>query len=110
MLRLPKIVKPPEGHYAACAPSGMSICEAGKMIGKTVTKVEFGFREDIEGVHRTELLIVHFADGSILAIETGSNAGNLASEHEGLRGEEFYVDFLLHWVPARSDDANADSL
>ena len=102
MLQLPKIERPPDGHY--------SICEATKMVGKTVAKVEFGFREEIEGVHGSEVLIVHFSDGSILGIETGSNSENLATEHEGLRAEQFHVDFLLHWVPALSDAVNANSL
>ncbi|OFW41086.1 MAG: hypothetical protein A3J28_15810 [Acidobacteria bacterium RIFCSPLOWO2_12_FULL_60_22] len=92
MLQLPKIGRPPEAHY--------SICQASQMVGKTVAKVEFGFRENIEGVHGSELLIVHFTDGSILSIDTGSNAGNLAHQHEGLKENDFHVDLSLHWVPA----------
>jgi hypothetical protein len=42
--------------------------------------VEFGFREDIEGVHQSEALVVHFSDGSIMGIETGSNARDIDEE------------------------------
>jgi hypothetical protein len=81
----------------------MTILEARQMAGKTISRVEVGFREKIEGVHQSELLIIHFTDGSILSIETGSNAGNLSSENPELNAEDFHVDFILQWVPALSE-------
>lgn len=54
---LPHINRPPEAHY--------SIVQASRMKGKTVEKVEFGFREEIEGVHESEALIIYFTDGSV---------------------------------------------
>lgn len=89
--RLPHIVCPPETHY--------SIVQASLMVGRTVEKVEFGFREEREGVHQSEVLIIHFTDGSIVSLETGSNAGNLADDENGLRPGDFHVDFEVHWVP-----------
>lgn len=89
--RLPRIVRPPEANY--------SINEAVRMEGRTITKVEFGFREDIEGVHQSEALVVHFSDGSIMGIETGSNARNLSDKPS--QPEDFHVDFRMHWVPPR---------
>jgi hypothetical protein len=69
------------------------------MVGKTVAKVEFGFREHIDDVHQSEVLIIRFADGSIMSIDTGSNAWNLSDDEKGLRPDDFHVDFVIHWVP-----------
>ena len=80
------------GHY--------SICQTALMKGKTVDKVEYGFREDIPGVHQSELLILHFTDGSVASIHTGSNARNIADQHSGLEPDEFHVSFHVHWVPS----------
>jgi len=88
---LPHINRPPEAHY--------SIEQVSQMRGKTVEKVEFGFRKEIEGVHESEALIIYFTDGSIMSLEAGSNVGNLASDENGLRPEDFHVDFIVHWVP-----------
>jgi hypothetical protein len=88
---LPKIVRPPMAHF--------SIVEASKMKGKTVEKVEFGFRKGIEGVHDSEALIIYFTDGSIMGLDTGSNALNLSNNENGLRPEDFHVDLKVQWVP-----------
>jgi hypothetical protein len=69
------------------------------MSGKTIEKVESGFRERVTGVHQSEALIVYFTDGSIMSLEAGSNVGNLVNDENHLRPEEFHVDFLVHWVP-----------
>lgn len=91
LARLPQIVQPAEPGY--------SICQAKNMVGKTVRAVEFGFREDIPGVHGSEVLICRFTDGSVLAIDTGSNASNISATHRDLSPEDFTVDLDLHWVP-----------
>lgn len=88
---LPEIGKAAEPHY--------SICQASRMQGKTVERVESGSGKRIENVHQSEVIIIHFTDGSILSIDTGSNVGNLALEVSGLKGEDFDVNFRLHWVP-----------
>ena len=92
MSQMPRIARPSEGHY--------SICQAALMTGKTVDRVEYGFRHEIQGVHESELLILHFTDGSIVSIHTGSNASNLAHRHTGLEPDEFHVSFHVHWVPS----------
>jgi hypothetical protein len=94
---LPHITRPPEAHY--------SIVQASRMKGKTVEKVEFGFRKEIEGLHESEALIIYFTDGSIISFEAGSNVGNLVSDENRLRPEDFHVDFVVHWVPELSRDA-----
>ena len=76
------------------------ITEAVRMESRTITKVEFGFLEDIEGVHQSEALVVHFSDGSSMGIETGSNARNLGDRPS--KPEDFHVDFRMHWAPPRS--------
>lgn len=88
---LPRIDRPPQAHY--------SIVQATQMKGKTVEHVEFGFRKDIGGVHQSEAIIIYFTDGSMVSLEAGSNVGNLVSDDNGLRPEDFHVDFILHWVP-----------
>ena len=89
LAHLPRIGRAVEQRYP--------INRAVAMIGKTVAKVEFGFRHDIEGVHHSELLLIYFTDGSIMSIDTGSNARNLSDRaHEP---QDFHVDFRIHWVP-----------
>ena len=69
------------------------------MVGKTITKVDFGFREEVQGVHQSELIVIHFTDGSIMSIDTGSNARNLSDR--GHEPQDFHVDFRIHWVPPK---------
>ncbi len=76
-----------------------TIMEARRMEGKTVEKVEAGYREDREGVHGSEVVIIHFTDGSMMGLETGSNAGNIASRNDGIRPDDFHVSFRPQWVP-----------
>ncbi|MDE0634924.1 MAG: hypothetical protein OXI43_03605 [Candidatus Poribacteria bacterium] len=100
---LPKIVGDVESHY--------SICKSKKMEGKTVEKVWFGMREEIENVHQSEVLYVEFKEGEILAIELGANASDFLHT-EGINPNELDVYFCLKWVPAPSnrneDEDNSD--
>lgn len=91
---LPEIGDDAEPHY--------SICKAADMEGKTVEKVRFGMRKDIEEVHQSEVLYIYFTDGAVLAIETGSNARNLV-DRTVRDPNEFHVDFMLTWVPPPSN-------
>lgn len=90
MKYLPTIVAPPD--------SGTSINGALVMKGKTVERVEIGRREEIEGVHQSEAIVLHFTDGSIMSLDSGSNARNLACEAHP--PQAFHVDFRVNWVPA----------
>jgi len=69
---LPKIAKAPS--------AGDSVNAALKMKGKTVASVEVGTEGEIKDRHQTEVVIVHFTDGSIMSIVTGSNAANFSCE------------------------------
>ena len=90
---LPKIVRPASPHY--------SICQAGQMKGKAVERVEYGHREEYDEGHQSEVLRIHFTDGSILSIDTHSNVGNLADDIPDLNCDAFDVSFSLHWVPEK---------
>lgn len=63
------------------------------MVGKTVKSVEAGVRQHNPRVHEGELIVVHFTDGTSLAIDTGSNAANLRPSNPS----EFHTDFMLEW-------------
>ena len=88
---LPRIDRLAEAHYA--------ITKLPTIIGKTVERVEFGFREHHDSAQQSEAMILYFTDGSVLGIDTGSNATNIADDHEGLQSDDFHVDFRLQWVP-----------
>jgi hypothetical protein len=90
---LPRIVRPPESNY--------SINDAVRMEGRAIAKVEFGFRHDLKGVDQSELLLIYFTDGSIMGIDTGSNAANLRDRPS--QPEDFHVDFRMHWVPPSNE-------
>ncbi len=89
---LPVITRPPETTY--------SIVGASQMEGKTIEKVEFGFRKDIKNVHGSEALVIYFTDGSVMGLDTGSNAMNLCNDENNLNPEDFLVDFDVNWVKA----------
>lgn len=90
---LPKIAAPASPHF--------SVCQASQMKGKTVDDVEFGLAKETEYAHRSELLIIRFTDGSIMSIDTHTNAGNLADEVTGLKPKDFDVNYSLRWVPPK---------
>ena len=76
--------------------------QAPKMEGKTVKTVKFGVREHHTELHQSDVLLLEFTDGSILSIQTGSNADNIVHdlEQRGVRMEpdEFHTDFVLIWA------------
>jgi hypothetical protein len=82
----PTPAAPPEAHY--------SINEALRMMGKTVQSVYVGYRKRVPKVHQSELIVIHFTDGTALAIDTGSNAKNVSDNPEA-----FHTDFMLEWYP-----------
>jgi len=88
---LPRVANPAQPNF--------SICQAAQMQGKTVARVEFGVAEESPEHHRGELLIIHFTDGSILSIDTHTNAASLPGHPEGIKPSDFDVSYSLHWVP-----------
>ena len=97
--RQSRIAALPEIDNAKKPQPNYSISELPQVVGKTIASVEFGYRKSIPGVHESEAMILHFTDGSMLGIETGSNAQNVTDGHQGLRPEDFHSDFILTFVP-----------
>lgn len=89
--KLPKIERPAKAHFA--------VCKIENLVGRTVERVEYGFRRRIKRVHDSEAIILHLSDGSVLGIDTGSNAFNIASDRRDIEPEDFHVDFMVTWVP-----------
>ena len=103
MATLPKIAKDTEPdllrHLKAAAP---------KMEGKTVKTVKFGVREHDKKLHQSDVLLLEFTDGSILSIQTGSNAQNIAHDVNRLKKfrmepDDFHTDFVLIWADEDAD-------
>lgn len=98
---LPKIDRSAETHY--------SIARASQMKGKTVEKVEFGFRKVYEDVHGSEAIIIYFTDGTIMGLQTATNIRNIlgySSEHSL---EEFHVDFDITWLPSLTTEDKSET-
>lgn len=68
--------------------------------GKTIARVEAGERRPGTGCHAREVLVLHFTDGTALAIDIGSNAATLATDIAGLDAEMFETDLMLTWAPS----------
>ena len=85
--------------------------QATRMVGKTIEKVRYGRRKEIEGVQQCEVLYVHFTNGEILAIDTVSNIGHMVDETD-MKPDELRVEFGIKWVDAPSnkneDTENSD--
>lgn len=73
--------------------------------GKTIQSVEFGEVETLPEVHQSEAIILHFTDGSAMAIRVGSNAGNLSGKFQGLKPEDFSTDLMVSWAPSRDKES-----
>ncbi len=71
---------------------------AQKMIGKQISRVEFGEVEFDEGLHSREAIIIHFEDGSAMSIRVGSNVNNIIGSCEKLRPSDFDTDLMLTWA------------
>jgi hypothetical protein len=83
-------------------PGNYSIHGAVAMVGKTVERVEIGEGKRYPNSHGSEAIRIHFNDGSIVALDTGSNAWNLSQDFGGALGpQDFHVDFHVQWVPPR---------
>lgn len=76
-----------------------SICTFSKITGKTIERVEYGWRRRNKDLHDSEMAILYFTDGSHIAICAASNIGNLTSTHEGLEPQDLRVSFFLNYVP-----------
>lgn len=98
---LPSVSGPPKPAF--------KLGEAKQAEAKTIQRVDFGSQELPEEVGPSEVLILHFTDGSAMAVTIGSNAGNLAGEHEGLSVSDFSTDIMVQWVPPEEGSSHEQS-
>ena len=87
MSRLRRIVSP-------ILPDISAVEDAMKLVGKTISKVEYGYGEHEPDNHETEVLILEFTDGTKVAISIGSNAIEFK---ELVNPENLKVDFMFYW-------------
>lgn len=91
MAALPTVCRPPEPPF--------KFEDAKKAEGKTIRRVDFGSQKVPEEVGPSEAMVLHFTDGSVMALTIGSNAGDLADKHEDLSVSDFCTDIMVQWVP-----------
>ena len=73
---------------------------SSKMEGKTVKKVTGARRENQKDVHNSDVLQIEFTDGSIISIETASNAMNMSDKinsDQKTNAEDFNVTYWIIW-------------
>lgn len=99
--RMPAIVRKP--------PNTAANSYLHRATGKRLVKVEWGPVEDSEHCHRREVVQLHFEDDSILWLDTGSNAGNLAMKNEGIQPSDFDVYVWAGYVPSLEENWGRDS-
>ena len=87
MSDLPKIVSPILPDISAAE-------DAMRLEGKTIKKIEYGYREHVRDAHETEVLILEFTDGTKVGILIGSNAMEFK---ELVNPEKLKVDFIFRW-------------
>jgi hypothetical protein len=87
----PKFIGPPRPEF--------KLDELKKAEGKSIQSVEFG-EVKRHGAHQSEEMILHFSDGSSMAILVGSNVGNLAHIFKDMNPEDFRTDLMVFWAPS----------
>jgi hypothetical protein len=68
--------------------------------GKTIESIDFGEEPFCPGKHQSEGIVIHFVDGSSMAVVVGSNAMNLSTQFEGLKPEDMSTDLVVIWAPS----------
>ena len=65
-------------------------------------RVEYGYRHDIDGVHESELVIIHFTDGSIMSLDAATNTVNVLRDASvNVRPDDFHVSVSVQWGPPK---------
>ncbi len=79
--------------------NSFGVAHMNRIIGRTVARVESGLRENFEEAHSSDVILIHFTDGSVLGLDTGTNACNVSSSHGDFPPSEFDVYFIAKYVP-----------
>jgi len=69
-------------------------------IGKRIEGLEYGEKAIYKNSHLSDVLILHFDDGTSLLIEICSNAQNLSSIYEGLSPNDIHTNLDFRWANA----------
>jgi hypothetical protein len=75
-----------------------------KAEGKTIEFIEFGATSqplvNTGYKHESEVLVLHFTDGTALLIQPGSNIWNVSSDLEaaGIDPSHITTDLITHWL------------
>jgi hypothetical protein len=99
-LRREEVMQGAFPHFSQCPPPPYASGELMKAVGKTISAIEYGHQITHPDVHQAEAVVVHFSDGTSMAIIIGSNASNVASQYDGLKSSDFSADFMFFWAPA----------
>jgi len=75
-----------------------SIYKFNEIVGKTIEKVEIGFRENDKYHPDNELAFLHFTDGSILSISIASNFIQLQDTNKQEFSNKLKMQFHLNFV------------
>jgi hypothetical protein len=78
--------------------NAFGVTDVHAMVNRTVASVEYGLRRDNEDSNRSDVLIIHFTDGSKIGLVTDSNAGNVSTEHGDFPLNEFDTNFYAKFV------------
>lgn len=70
-----------------------------KCIGKTIADFEFGFVELGPRCHESERIILHFTDRTMLQLDLGTNAQNIADLYKGLKPRDFHANIRASYSP-----------
>lgn len=91
--RFPKIEAPaPAHHFPLGSPDDA--------VGKTIERVEFGAVMPHPDLHLSDAMILHFTDGSAMAVRVSTNVGNLRLDFEGFEPNEVHTTLEVVWAPS----------
>ena len=88
----PKFVGPPQPEF--------KLEKIKRAEGKTIESIDFGVEPIHPDKHQSEGIVIHFVDGSSMAIVVGSNAMNLSTQFKGLKPEDVSTDLMIIWAPS----------
>lgn len=65
------------------------------IIGRTVSSVKIGEVKSYPETHQGEAIAIHFTDGAVLSIQTGSNAVNITEDRPDMTPNDFETDLMV---------------
>ncbi|MCK4312450.1 MAG: hypothetical protein KAW88_06925 [Candidatus Cloacimonetes bacterium] len=100
MERKNKLEMLPKFDYEKKILPNYSICKFNNIVGKTIKKVEIGFKKCDVDNPESELSLLHFTDGSMLSISIVSNINQLISSDIHSIAKDLSLQFHLNFVPS----------